>query len=55
MKQQKMQNNLSEERLRKDNGHFLEITQDPFQGKALPFKCYIDGNLIIRDINASTA
>ena len=32
----KMQSNLSEESLRKDNGHFLEITQGPFQRKALP-------------------
>ena len=36
MKQQKkMQSNLSKESLRKDNGHFLEITQGPFQRKAL--------------------
>ena len=36
MKQQKMQNNPSEETLRKDNGNFFEITQGRFQGKALP-------------------
>ena len=37
MKQQKkMQSNLSKESLRKDIGHFLEITQGPFQRKALP-------------------
>ena len=36
IKQNKMQNNLSEERLRKDDGHFIEITQGLFQEKALP-------------------
>ena len=35
---QKMQNNLSEERLQKNKGHFLEITQGRFQGKALPLR-----------------
>ena len=36
MKQQKLQNDLSDERLRKDQRHFLEIAYElcPFQQKA---------------------
>ena len=50
--QQKMQNNLSEERLRKDNDHFLELTRALSKEKRCRRVYNIDENLIVCDIYA---